>query len=334
MLPALGLDGVEVLGGSFTFDAGEFDSVAYWHILLEGPRNGVLKMIALEPGEVGPESWVPADAAGYMTLNWDFQTTFDELVQLFDSFRGEGALKGLLGKQVKETVGIDVEKELVPALAGRISLCSRIQLPITLRSAATAIGFQLTDPEAFGEVLERFAKKHEGALERKMHAGKEYFRVAMPERGEGQQGPPPPIPCFTIVGDYLILANHPGLCEQVIVTAQSGGESLADSPDFQRVTDNIRRQSGGTEPAMISFERPQAGLRFYYELATGDEHRQRFRQQAGDNPFLKTLDTALNENPLPPFAVIEQYFAPTGAMLISDDTGLHYMGFSLRRETE
>ena len=207
MLPALGLDGVQVLGGSFAFDAGEFDSVAYLHVLLEGPRSGILKMIALEPGETKPESWVPADAAGYMTLNWNFQTTFDELVLLFDSFRGEGALQGILGKQVKDAIGVDIEKELVPALTGRLSLCSRIERPIALNSAATAIGLQLTDPDAFGEVFERFTKKHEAFLDKKVHAGKEYFQIAMPQFREDRPGPPPPIPCFTLIGDYLIFVN-------------------------------------------------------------------------------------------------------------------------------
>jgi hypothetical protein len=334
MLPVLGLDGLKALGGSFTFDAGQFDSVAVWHVLLASPRDGVPNMIAFEPGEMEPEPWVPADAASYMTLHWDFQTTFDELVALYDGFRGEGALVQLVGKRAKESIGIDVEKELLPALAGRVSLCSRIQRPIDLRSAATAVGIELNDPEAFGELLQEVVAKHEALLERKSYGGKEYFQITPRRRTDAETGPPQPIPCFGIVGDYLMLANHPGLYEKIVLTRQGGMESLADSPDFQRVLSNIRRQSGGREPAMISFERPQEGLRFYYELVGAENTRQRLRQQAETNPFLKTLNTALDENPLPPFAVIEKYFAPTGAILIDDPSGLHHMGFSLRREGE
>ena len=334
MFPALGLDGVKALGGSFTFDAGPFDSVAVWHVLLQPPRDGILKMVALKPGEIEPEPWVPGDAASYMTLHWDFQTTFDELVALFDSFRGEGALSKLLGTQVKETIGVDLEKELLPALAGRVSLCSRIQRPITLRSAATAVGIELKDPKALAEALERVAAKHEVFMERKSYGGNEYFQITPRGRSDRPNAPPQPIPCFGIVGDYLMLTNHPGLYETVILTSQGAVEPLADSLDFKLVVSNIRRQSGGTEPAMISFDRPQEGLRFYYELGTADKVRDQLRENAKNNPFLKTLNTALDENPLPPFAVIEQYFAPTGAMLVDDATGLHYMGFSLRRKTE
>ena len=334
MFPALGLDGVTALGGSITFDAGEFDSVAVSHVLLEAPRDAILKMIAFKPGKIEPEPWVPGDAASYMTLHWDFQTTFDELVAVVDSFRGEGALSQIVGKRSLDAVGIDVEKELLPALAGRVSLCSRIQRPITLRSAATAIGFELNDPHALDEALERIATKHEFLLERKVYAGNEYFQVVSPGRNDRPDAPPRPIPCFGIVGDYLMLTNHPGLYEAVSLTSQGGMERLADSPEFKLVASNIRRQSGGAEPAMISFDRPQEGLRFYYELGTADENRQKLRENAEKNPFLKTLDTALDENPLPPFAVIEQYFAPSGALLVDDATGLHYLGFSLRRKAE
>ncbi len=331
VFPVLGLDGVKVLGGSFTFDAGRFDSVAVWHLLLDPPREGVVKMIAFKPGPTEPEPWVPADAASYMTLDWDFNTTFDEFTRLYDGFQGEGALSDVLGARAKDSIGLDVEKELIPALAGRVSLCSRIQRPVTVRSAATVVGFQLNDPKAFGEVLDRVTEKHEVLLQEKSYGGREYFQVAVPER---PNGPPPPIPCFGIVGDYLILANHPGLYEQVVLTSQGAAESLAGSLEFKLVAGNLERQSGGARPAMIGFERPQEGLRFYHDLANTDQVRDRLRESAEENPFLRELNTALDDNPLPPFAVIEQYFAPGGSMLVDDESGLHYMSFSLRRNAE
>ncbi|MFH1266305.1 MAG: hypothetical protein ABIK89_11305 [Planctomycetota bacterium] len=69
-------------------------------------------------------------------------------------------------------------------------------------------------------------------------------------------------------------------------------------------------------------------------LGVSDGVRGQLRQGTENNPFLKTLDTALEENPLPPFAVIQRYLAPGGAMLVDDETGLHYTSFSLRRKTD
>ncbi|MFH1267424.1 MAG: hypothetical protein ABIK89_17000, partial [Planctomycetota bacterium] len=144
MLPPLGLDGVKAVGGSFTFDAGEFDSIAYMHVLLDPPRTGILEMLALESGGAEPEPWVPADVANYMSLHWNFQTTFTGLVELYDSFSGEGAFDNLIETRIKKPIGVDVEEDLLPALADRVTHCTWIERPITLQSQATLVGFQLT----------------------------------------------------------------------------------------------------------------------------------------------------------------------------------------------
>ncbi len=82
MFPALGLDGLTAAGGSLTMDTEQFESVMHAHLLLENPRSGVLKMIALESGDVTPEPWVPADVATYMTVHWDVQKTYISLALL------------------------------------------------------------------------------------------------------------------------------------------------------------------------------------------------------------------------------------------------------------
>jgi hypothetical protein len=83
---------------------------------------------------------------------------------------------------------------------------------------------------------------------------------------------------------------------------------------------------------MIAFNRPEEAMRQVYEMATSDTMRGALKGQAANNPFMKSLDDALTTNPLPPFAVLAKYLAPGGALLTSDETGFHYMAFSLRRE--
>ena len=85
---------------------------------------------------------------------------------------------------------------------------------------------------------------------------------------------------------------------------------------------------------MISFQRPEEGLRFLYELATSDDNRDLLSTASTDNQFFSTLDEALTDNPLPPLAVITKYFAPGGSLLTNDETGFHYMGFAMRRTDE
>jgi len=107
VLPALGLDSLSGLGGTLAFDAGQFDTISHAHLLLEAPRSGVLKMLALRSGDTKPERWVPADVATYTTLHWNVETTYKSLATVYDSFRGEGALGKWMELQFLGATGID-----------------------------------------------------------------------------------------------------------------------------------------------------------------------------------------------------------------------------------
>jgi len=329
LLPALGLDGLAGIGGSVCLDAGEFDSVSHMHLLLDSPRAGILEMIALDSGQTTPESWVPADVASYTTLHWKFDKSYETLGMLFDGFRGEGALKAAVKQWISEPAGVDFEKKLLPALEGRVTMINVIQRPIRLTSSAVLVGLKLTDPKPVAEALETLTAKGEQFLQRQTYAGKTYWQVAMPKRLESRPDKPP-MPCFGILNDYLLGANQSGIYEKVIVAAADPSNSLAGTPDFKLIAKKIRRQPGGKTPAMISFERPEEGMRFIYDLARAGNTRQALGKLGKDNPFFKSLDTALENNPLPPFAVIQQYLAPGGSMVVDDETGLHHMSFSLR----
>ena len=334
MLPALGLDGLTALGGSVALDAGPFDSIVHAHLLLDNPRDGVIEMIALRPGETKPEPWVPADVASYTTLHWDMTTTYTTLASLYDSFRGEGALAGELKQRVLEPTGLDVEKDVLPSLDGRITHFTWIERPVTPRSQATMLAFGLDDAETVSKALKKVFTENESFLTHQMYAGKEYYQWSPPQLGEEAGEPGRPVPCFGVMHDYLMITDRPSLFQKVIATAEGSSESLADALDFKLIASKIRRQSAGTKPAMISFSRPEEPMRLLYELAVGEASREQLRNMAEDNPFFRSLDTALEANPLPPFAVIQRYLAPGGAMVVDDETGIHYMGFSLRRKLD
>ncbi len=341
MLPRLGLDGLSGLGGSFFFDAGPYDSVVHWHILLGTPRRGILKMIALGSGDATPQSWVPADAAMYATAHLDVDTFFQTLNEQVDAFAGEGAFSQALTGTVKEESGIDFEGVVVPQLDGRVTMIQWIVRPITVTSQATMLGFGLKDSEPISATLAALAKKFPEQLEKHTYGGETYYefnppglREARERRDERPGQPTPPQPCFGVLDDTLLMANRPGIFEQAILATRDSSKSLASSPDFETVADRIRRQASGANPAMVMFSRPTEGMRFLYGLANGDAARQGIRGAAAENEFFKSLDTALEKHPLPEFSVLERYLAPTGALMVDDETGLHYMGFGMRPEKE
>jgi len=338
ILPTLGLDGLSAAGASMAFDTEQFDSVVHAYVLLERPRGGVLEMIALESGDTKPEPWVPGDVLNYTTLHWRFDKTYKSLVKLVDSFQGEGAFEREVGRRVRERTGVDFTKEVLPFLDGRVTHLNWIERPITATSRATLVALRLKDPAPVAKAVEAAYKKNESSLSRRALSTRQYYQFGAdstapaPAPPPGTSPPPRPRPCFGVLDNWLVFTDRQSLYEKVIATADSPADNLEKAVDFQVVASRIARRAGKTKPAMISFSRPEETLRFLYELAGAEQTRQRLRERAGSNLLLRSLNSTLEANPLPPFAVLEKYFAPSGAMLIDDEAGLHYLSFSLRRK--
>jgi hypothetical protein len=333
MLPALGLDGLSGVGGTLAMDCDQYDSIMHIHMLLETPRSGVIKMIAMQPGDVKPERWIPGDVADYTTLHWNLDQTYKTLGVVYDSFRGEGALAREMQQPLLNATGLDFEKEILPALDGRITIAHRIERPVTLRSRATVMGLKLKDTELATKAIDKLVAKYPDRFTKKSYAGKTYYEVKIPVPENTPEEQRPPVPCFGILDDCAVMADRVSLYEKLVVTLAEG-KSLADELDFQLVASKIERQNGENKPAMITFDRPEEGMRFLYDLATADSTRQALARGAENNRFFKSIDAAMKQNPLPPFGVLQKYLAPGGASIVDDETGIHYSAFSLRRKGE
>ncbi|HAC89848.1 MAG TPA: hypothetical protein DCF63_04325, partial [Planctomycetaceae bacterium] len=75
MLPPLGLDGLEAIGGSWIVAPADFDSIGHIHVLMSSPRRAILDLVRPKEGDVQPEDWVPESVSGYLAINWALQST-------------------------------------------------------------------------------------------------------------------------------------------------------------------------------------------------------------------------------------------------------------------
>ena len=73
-------------------------------------------------------------------------------------------------------------------------------------------------------------------------------------------------------------------------------------------------------------------MRALYDMAINEDNRRRLAQVAENNAFFTAIHQSLEDNPLPPFEVIKQYLAPAGGVLTSDESGIHFTAFGLRRK--
>lgn len=332
-LQGLGLDNVKALGGGIVLATEEFDSVAQSHILIGHPREGALRMLALQSGELSPEPWVPSDASSYATFHWDFQQTIDELVDLFDLFRGDGAWQAQVVDRLSDQLGVDFEEAVLASAAGRLSIVRWIEKPARVNSQSILLAFQLTDTDAFSDTLATIAEKNSSRFEPDRYRGNRYYRINF-ERRRRRNRPMSdlarkPEPCVAVVGDYLLVADSVKFLQEALATKSDPSKSLATELEFKLVSNKIQRLLGRTQAGGISFQRPEESFLLMYDLAKSDDVRNRLAET--EQPVLRALQAALEENPLPPFSVIAQYLAPGGAMYTYDELGLHHVAFGLRR---
>ena len=335
LLPVLGLDGLEGAGGSMVFAAGEFDEIQHFHIALDQPRTGVLEAVALRAGDSTPESWVPSDCVTYTTFHWDLNQTLKVASKLYNGLVGENALQQEIRTRVSDKLGADFEKELLPYLDGRGTFVQWVEKPVRINSIAAIMGARLRDPEAFQPTFDKIVQKHSQHLEKQRFGNVTYWSAKVGQQmPKGDKGPAlrQPTPCFGIVGNYLIFSDSPLALQECVLNSGDSTRGLANSLDYKLIASKIKRQPGGDAPGMVQFSRPEEGMRFWYDLAAAEDTKRRLTKQAENNGFFRSVDQALKDHPLPPFSVLEQYFAPGGGMMVNDETGLHYMTFTLKRQ--
>lgn len=327
ILPAIGLDGLQGVGGSMTFAVGEFDSIGHIHLLLENPRSGVLDLVQLLDGDTAPQAWIPQDVATYATIHVDLLETFVRTEKLVDSFQGAGFLAARV-KEISERLGADIVAEVLPSFAGRITYLSAFPKPATTAGAYSLVALELKDPPAFQKILDKIAAKYPDSLSKEAFGTVSYYAFRVP-RDENR--PELPDPCLAVLHDGLVFVDRSAFLKRV-ASPQDATMSLASALEYKLIASKIARQAGAAKPALVTFNRPEEGMKYLYDLATGEQSRQRLAQIGENNRFMRTLDETLKQHPLPPFSVLSQYLAPAGAMLTDDETGYHYTSFSLRRE--
>ncbi len=333
LFPALGLDGLQAIGGSMIFNQGDFDSVAHMHLLLENPRSGVIDLLALGSGDSTPEPWVPGTANNYITFHGKFDDFVRNGSKLYNSLQGENALENEIKVRLSDNLGVDVLTEIIPALDGRVSYFTWIERPVRVNSQTVMIGLKLKDAKAFQATFDKVTTKFKEGLESRSFGSVQYFVAKVPQpNGERPANIRVPEPCFAILGDYVVVSDSTGTLHEAIQTMNDSSRSLSQQLDYKLIAAKIRRQPGGDAPGFVSFTQPEESMRMMYDLATSASTKQALAEQATRNPFFKSIEDATKETPLPPFGVLARYLAPGGGMITGDETGFHYTAFTLKRK--
>jgi hypothetical protein len=385
--PTLGLDGIQAVGMSVDFlgGQGDYEDMQRLYVLVDRPRTGVTKALALRDGDLTPEEWMPKDVYTYMSLLVDPQTAYAEIEKMYDGVYSKGAFDEWVKESMDDRLGVGVKADIVDALEGRVTLAYWNEPPARFNSGAQVFAAKLNDPEKFAQTLETiFAKNSPPSLEkRKIGENSYWFLGQGPGGRRGQNGPggndggetprglddfpeeddapkglddfdaqddegeqeagqenrprrnEPPIELreqqflVAIVGDYAMFCDSEAFLKKILETKE-GGPKLRDDLDYKLVAAQAASLPGGSKPAMFTFARPEAQMKQAYELLQGNDLKRLTRDNAGSFAPLGSLNKVLEETEFPSFDEFKKYFAPSGGVLLDEENGWLYLGFSLR----
>lgn len=332
-LKTLGIDGIKGIGGSAIFAPNDFDSIVHAHLLMDNNRRGVLRAVRPKSGSTEPEAWVNDQVVSYGTMNWDFDKTVKAIAEIVDSFGGENAFENNVIINGGKQVGLDLRKDVLELLDGRVTLAQVIIPPKRINSQSNLVGVHFKDAQRVKtEVLPKLfekAKSMEPRWKSRQTGDSTVYYIDVASPSENIRVP---APAMAMVGNELLISDAVESIEQAIKTYSSGDDLLSDAIEYKLVRDRIKAQLKDKETSIMSYQRPEESLRLFYDLANDPENINRLEQISANNPFFTALVTALRSKQLPKFEVISKYMAPSGAFVVEEEDGLHYTAFSMRRE--
>jgi len=332
VLPVLGLDGLNSLGGAGSMEISGWDYVRELHVFLDNPRRGVLDVPAFKPTDMMPEAFIPSGVITYVTVSLDLSATVSRIAKLYDGFRGEGAFESRIGGRVERFLGINLTQELLPATTGRLSLVRWLEQPVTVTSIANGLIVEMKDEQLAAATADRIYQTRQANFEKKEFGTRQFYQSTRTRPASFPETMRFAIPCLAALNQYLIVTDSPALMQEIFATADDSQRSLVESLEFKLVRGRIKDLAGRDQAAMLMFQRPDEALRVFYEGLLNRPITEEMRTSAETNPLLKAFIAARERNTLSPFDILQRYYAPQGGLLIDDATGLHFIDFGLRKK--
>lgn len=349
-LPILGLDGLLGVGGAVIFDEQGFESVAHMHLMLANPRAGILEMLALKPGKYQPQAWVSDQAVSYVSTSWDVNKMYAELGKIVDLFTSEGEFERQVETNINERIEMNLKDDILALMDGRLTITSWVEPPARVNSQVNAIGIGVNDPEKAEELIKKLIERQaeargespdEPTVVEENYKGVKLWTVPISEeRRERDRARREeagismeiriPEPGVAIIDGTLVAADSVSFIKYAIDTYKGENNPLVDDPAFKQVTRQMANLLGTDMPAAVFYSQPGPMMESMLNLAKGDDVKGMLERGGEENRFVRNFQRAIDDNPLPDWDEIRDFFASSGGFITSDDSGYHALLFQLK----
>jgi hypothetical protein len=317
-----GINGLKAIGGTISFNEGDFDFVSKTFFYAPAPLQGVLKLFSMPATDLKPEPWVPATVSSYSSFSWEIDKFWPALNELVDQF-APGVLEQV-EKQLSgpDGGGLDIKKDIFGPFGKRVTTIGDYKKPITETSQRILVAVALSNPTAAQNTINKVIALANADPKKREFQGVTIYDIELPPEvevaGAGLSGSI----SIAIAKDHLFVSTEPTLLEQVL---RGGGQSLAESAEFQTALKHFP-----SNVSMFTFERPEDQVQVMYATLNNDQFKTALSQLREQNPNAPDLEEFFDPKLLPDAKDIQKYFSPSGGYAVTSEEGLIYTTFTLK----
>jgi hypothetical protein len=327
VITALGLSALKTIALSFQ-DSNEGEM---FQVLIGAPetsRQGILKLLAGEPKETMPPSFVPADAVKFQRWRIDGQKAWAALEKMLTDISPQmiGGVNFLIdsaNNMAKEKdPGFDIRKTLLGNLGDDLISYEKASRGKTIAEWASRPSIYLLgspNPEQFAGALKSilvFISQQTGtAPEEREFLGRKIYSLRLGAMGlPGASGASPSTLHYAAGGSYVALSTDVALVEEYLRSSETQGKTLRETPGLAEAAQHVTgpgsclfgyQNETETMKALVELLRKEpAGTNGSNNLTLGMPGSS-LGVAGASQAFKDWLDFSL----LPPFEKIAKYFS-------------------------
>lgn len=369
-----GFTAIQGLAGQVIFTDGEHDVLHRTFIYAPAKGNFELAARMLEfenkdSARLTAQTWIPRDAASYMSFKWNMKDAFWYSETLVDEVVGTpGAFADVIKALRLDPQGprIDIRTELIDHLSDRASIVTDYDKtqPINPKSERLLIALEITNPAVVKRTLDK-AMESDPAAKKRTFGEYVIWEILNEEGGEDIRGPMIDGPGFGPLGDededsevaeeekpvlpnsavtvaygHLIVASHVDYIRTILEKADAKG-TLSDAADYKVIIDALDALGGGGTNSFRVFARTDEAYRVTYELLRQGKMPESesvlgklLNQMLGPDEEGVLREQQLDGSKLPEYDAVRRYLGPTGVFVTSEKDGWFVTGCLLTKEIE
>lgn len=333
-----GFDEIKAIGGFADFSYGSNDAAYHLKIWAPGPRDQGMKLLGWRPMETpSPASWVPQGVSTCVTMDWDLQPMLSTVGPMVDEVvrettgTSEKTFATIL-EDVRNDLEIDLEKDFMPLLSGRIEYVSIFSPPASETAEQSIVALEIARNADDAEVADLLFSLIEGDSNNYPFTIPgfpfELWKLGIGRRA-GDSGPSFSTPGVMVAHRRLFFASsYESLRNYVAINAPD--KSIAADDEFSELSSTIAAVAGD-KPAIRIIAFPALDFQNTYELLrTGRTENAESLYMTVLNPLLEASDTELPFQLLPSFDVIKDQLGPACIQINSVDDGWELWGLNIR----